>query len=154
MIVMRESQAHDPDHSSMDTQRGGVLDASVAVKWFSTAEASPDAMSVLAWISASQDLRFVVPEIFFAELLSALKRSREDPREVHLALEAVSRLPLRPMRWAECPRNAVINLALGHVGAYDALYAALAMQLRVPLITADRRLYRALGEPDWVRMVA
>jgi len=28
------------------------------------------------------------------------------------------------------------------------------MQLRVPLITADRRLYRALGEPDWVRMVA
>ena len=154
MIVMRDGQAPDSDDSCRDSKRGGVLDASVAVKWFSTAEASPDAMSVLAWITASQDLRFVVPEIFFAELLSALKRSREDPREVHLALDAVLRRPLRPIRWVECPKTAVINMALGHVGAYDALYAALAIQLQVPLITADRRLYRALGEPDWVRLVA
>jgi predicted nucleic acid-binding protein len=40
-------------------------------------------------------------------------------------------------------------MALGSFGAYDAIYAALAIERRLPLLTADARLARALGEPDW-----
>jgi predicted nucleic acid-binding protein len=46
------------------------------------------------------------------------------------------------------------RLALSNLSAYDALYAAIAIERRLPLLTADLRLARALGTPAWVRTVA
>jgi predicted nucleic acid-binding protein len=39
------------------------------------------------------------------------------------------------------------------VGAYDSIYAAIAMERGLPLVTSDARLARALGEPTWVVLV-
>ncbi len=83
-------------------------------------------------------------------MLSALKRSRDEVEEIHAALEAVSELPLRSVTWNEAPRSRTLDMALGNVGAYDAIYAALAIERQLPLLTADARLARALGQPDWV----
>jgi predicted nucleic acid-binding protein len=39
------------------------------------------------------------------------------------------------------------------VGAYDAVYVAIALDRQLPLLTSDRRLARALREPPWVVLV-
>jgi predicted nucleic acid-binding protein len=127
-----------------------VVDASVAVKWFVPREWTEEAQAVLESVATSRDRRFFVPEVFFAEMLSALKRSRDEVEEIHAALEAVSELPLRSVTWNEAPRSRTLDMALGNVGAYDAIYAALAIERQLPLLTADARLARALGQPDWV----
>ena len=127
-----------------------VVDASVAVKWFVPREWTEEAQAVLESVATSRDHRFFVPEVFFAEMLSALKRSRDEVEEIHAALKAVSELPLRSVTWNEAPRSRTLDMALGNVGAYDAIYAALAIERQLPLLTADARLARALGQPDWV----
>jgi len=127
-----------------------VVDASVAVKWFVPREWTEEAQAVLESVATSRERRFFVPEVFFAEMLSALKRSRDEVEEIHAALEAVSELPLRSVTWNEAPRSRTLDMALGNVGAYDAIYAALAIERQLPLLTADARLARALGQPDWV----
>ena len=127
-----------------------VVDASVAVKWFVPREWTEEAQAVLESVATSRDHRFFVPEVFFAEMLSALKRSRDEVEQIHTALKAVSELPLRSVTWNEAPRSRTLDMALGNVGAYDAIYVALAIERQLPLLTADARLARALGEPDWV----
>ena len=127
-----------------------VVDASVAVKWFVPREWTEKAQAVLESVATSRDHRFFVPEVFFSEMLSALKRSRDEVEEIHAALKAVSERPLRSVTWNEAPRSRTLDMALGNVGAYDAIYAALAIERQLPRLTADARLARALGEPDWV----
>jgi predicted nucleic acid-binding protein len=129
--------------------KGAVVDASVAVKWFVPREWTEEAQAVLKSVATSKDRRFFVPEVFFAEMLSALKRLRDEVGEIHAALKVVSELPLRCVPWNEGPRSRTLDMALGSFGAYDAIYAALAIERRLPLLTADARLARALGEPDW-----
>ena len=133
---------------------GAVIDASVAVKWFVLAESTAASRAILQLVSEAADRRFVVPEVFYPELLSALKKSREELDELMGALEIVERLPLDAVPWRESPRREASRLALNNLGAYDALYAALALDRKLPLITADLRLARALGMPPWVHAVA
>jgi predicted nucleic acid-binding protein len=133
---------------------GAVVDASVAVKWFVRAECTADSRAILRLVSEAPDRRFVVPELFYPELLSALKKSREEIEEVNLALAVVERLPFDAVPWRESPRRVAARLALSNLGAYDALYAALAIERQLPLLTADLRMARALGMPGWVRIVA
>ena len=133
---------------------GAVIDASVAVKWFVLAESTPAATAILRLVAEAPDRRFVVPEVFYPELLSALKKSREELDELIAALEVAERLPLEAVPWRESPRREASRMALANLGAYDALYAALAIDRKLPLITADLRLARALGMPAWVRTVS
>lgn len=126
-----------------------VVDASVSVKWFVPREWTAEAQAVLEAVTSSDGQSFLVPEIFFPEMLSALKRSRDEIAGLHAALKVLSELPLCSVRWNDGPQSRTLDMALGNVGAYDAIYAALAIERRIPLLTADARLARALGEPDW-----
>jgi predicted nucleic acid-binding protein len=51
------------------------------------------------------------------------------------------------------PVRRCIELIERRVGAYDSVYAAIAIERAIPLVTSDARLARALGEPDWVILV-
>jgi predicted nucleic acid-binding protein len=133
---------------------GAVIDASVAVKWFVRAESTAESKAILRLVSEAQDRRFVVPELFYPELASALKKSREGLGEVDVALEVVEQLPIESVPWHQSPKRMASRLALSNLSAYDALYAAIAIERRLPLLTADLRLARALGTPAWVRTVA
>jgi predicted nucleic acid-binding protein len=55
--------------------------------------------------------------------------------------------------WARTPIDRYLELLGQRVGAYDAIYAAIAVEEGVPLITADAGLARALREPPWVVLV-
>jgi predicted nucleic acid-binding protein len=96
------------------------------------------------------------PHLIDAEIGSALRK--------HVRSGAISEIEgLHALRAA----GQVISRRYSHTGAlgelawtlrhalsfYDALYAALAARLRVPLITADARLTRATGLPCTVELV-
>jgi len=92
----------------------------------------------------------VAPTLFDAEcaggLVKAIRRGRLDAERATAAMIQVLRLPVERL---SSPAAAVyaLELALDHgVSAYDAVYVALAIEERLPLVTADARLVRAFDD--------
>jgi predicted nucleic acid-binding protein len=128
-----------------------VLDASVAMKW-----AIPSAKEALTAESlellkryTDGDINFIVPDIFWAEVGNVLwkgVRQRRWPQAIadRAASEikernffTVSSLELLPE---------ALKIAFVHDrNVYDCLYVALAVQLKIEMITADERLAKALA---------
>jgi predicted nucleic acid-binding protein len=128
-----------------------VLDASVAVKWALPAANEPLTNESLRLFQRYRDgdVDFIVPDIFWAELGNVLWKgarrgrwSRSDAENRAADFEArgfttVSSLALLPE---------ALKIAFGYDRSlYDCLYAALAIQAGVNLITADERLANALA---------
>ncbi|MFM1847483.1 MAG: hypothetical protein RL417_957 [Pseudomonadota bacterium] len=122
-----------------------IPDASVAVKWFVDEEGSDRAYRVLEDILASAD-RFIVPELFFFELVNVVGRlveDREDPRFelIDIILSSgIGRAPMAP----ELRRLTGRYQELGLSG-YDGAYAALADFVGGVWLTADREAVERLG---------
>jgi predicted nucleic acid-binding protein len=128
-----------------------VLDASVAAKWFLSAKDERLTEEALALLRkfVQGDVRFIIPDLFWAELASAFwKAIRLGRFEKSLAQEAFSYLE-------SCDLPAYSTAALldraFHIATafdrsvYDSLYVALAVQSRLPFVTADERLANALA---------
>ena len=96
------------------------------------------------------DRGFVVPEVFFAEVVSAVSKQSRNPALLLQCTAMLDQLPVERVEWSRLPKERCIELIRSRVGAYDAVYAAIALDRQVPLITSDARLARALGEPAWV----
>lgn len=114
----------------------GVVDSSVAVKWYA---AEPD--SDLATALLGEPL--VAPDLIRAEVANALwkkVRRGEMVREQTMAAlphlsAAVTLLPAEAL----AETALAIALDLGHP-VYDCFFLAMAQELSLPLITADTRL--------------
>jgi len=115
-----------------------IVDASVAVKWFSEELGSTEAEALLA---SDEDL--LAPDLILAEIGNALwkkaRRSLLDPRQ---AVEGTTNAPgyfdrlLPPEELAT--RAIEIALAVRHP-IYDCFYIALAQHENATLVTADER---------------
>ena len=128
-----------------------VVDASVAVKWCLPArreELAPQAEELLA--SCRRDeIRFLVPDLFWVELANALwKAARRGEISADNATSAISLV--RDLGIATVPSLDLVPQAL-HLAVrynrtvYDSLYVALAAQSRTDMVTADERLANALA---------
>jgi predicted nucleic acid-binding protein len=128
-----------------------VLDASVAVKWFLPPKDERLTTEALALLRkyVQADVRFIIPDLFWAEIASAFwKAIRLGRFDKTSAQEAISYL-------GSCDLPAYSNVILldrafeiattFDRSVYDSLYVALAVQSRAPLITADERLANALA---------
>jgi len=146
MIASATKNVESVSHSH---RTAGVLDASVASKWFIPEQSTIDSEALLRQIMNSNP-HPVVPEIFFAEVVSAVGKQCRSGATLERCAESLARLPLERVCWASVPVSRCIELIQQRVGAYDAIYAALAIERRLPLLTSDARLARALGEPEWV----
>jgi predicted nucleic acid-binding protein len=128
-----------------------VLDASVAVKWALPAANEPLTSESLRLFQRYRDgdVDFIVPDIFWADLGNVLWKGtrrgrwgRTDAENTAADFEArrfttVSSLALLPD---------ALRIAFAYDRSlYDCLYAALAVQAGVDLITADERLANALA---------
>ena len=131
----------------------GVVDASVAAKWLIPEQRSIDADRLLESILGSPEGSFVVPEVFFGEIASSLSKRLEGRSDLAAGLASVSSMPFKRVPWEATPHRVVADLVLQRVGAYDAVYVAVALDRQLPLLTSDRRLARALREPPWVVLV-
>jgi predicted nucleic acid-binding protein len=121
-----------------------VVDASVLVKWF-----LPEVLGEAALRVAASDRVFLAPELIGAEFANTLwkKQLRGEVEATstvrmlenfrRIAIETFALMPLLPAAFA-------IASAAGH-SVYDCLYLALAEREDCPLITADRRFYRAFA---------
>lgn len=116
-------------------------------------EESPAA---LGWVARLEDeVSGYAPELVWLEVASALKRyvqAREIPEPLaQEVLQTVMRVPLNvsPLR-PIAPFTLRAALAL-RVSVYDACYLVLAESLGATVVTADRRLARAVLDVELVR---
>jgi len=121
-----------------------VVDASVAVKWLVPEEGTKDAERVLA-----SDASLHVPDLVFAEAASALRkrvnRKQLTEAEADMVLRALNAMPLNVHGTRGlAPAALAVSCAIP-VTPYDAIYLALAEALDCHMVTADRRLLKALA---------
>lgn len=128
-----------------------VVDASVAVKWCLPSlreDLVAEAEELLA-SSRRDEVRFLVPDLFWVELANALwKAVRRKETSADNATAAISFM--RDLDIATVPSLDIVpqalDLAISHGRTvYDSLYVALAMQSKSEMITADERLANALA---------
>jgi predicted nucleic acid-binding protein len=128
-----------------------VVDASVAVKWCLPArreEFVEQAEELLASYRR-EEIRFLVPDLFWVELANALwKAVRRGEISADRAKSAMSLV--RDLGVVTVPSFDLVPRAL-HLAVkysrtvYDCLYVALAVQSKSEMITADERLANALA---------
>lgn len=128
-----------------------VLDASVAVKWFLPPdhEQLTEEAGILYRRLVQRETQFVIPDLFWAELASALRKAVRLGRfRKSSADEAIARLlqcdlPTYPT--ADLLSRA-FHIAMAYdCSVYDSLYVALAVRTKLQLVTADERLANTLA---------
>ena len=129
-----------------------VIDASVGVKWFVPELLSDKALAIL------EDFRdgaveLYAPRTFALEVASALRkyclRGYVDRDVVLSSLRVLRDIDISyvELGWDLVDRATTYSLETG-VTPYDAVYVVTAKDLGARLVTADERLYRALGSKE------
>jgi predicted nucleic acid-binding protein len=128
-----------------------VVDASVAAKWFLPAAGETLTEEALGLLRryAKGDVRFIVPDLFWAEfaniLWKAVRQGRVTATTAELAIETMKSRNFPAVPSLELLEEAFIIATTFRRSVYDALYVALAVRLRAHLVTADERLAHALA---------
>lgn len=121
-----------------------VVDASVAVKWFLPETHSQEALRLL-----DEGRELLAPDLIWAEVGNVLwKRWRGGElaaENARMILQDLRKLPLL-IHPAEEIAETAWSLASGlDRSFYDSLYLALAASQSCSMVTADRRLWNAVG---------
>ena len=128
-----------------------VVDASVAAKWFLPAAGETlthEAQHLLKSYSQGH-LRFLVPDLFWAEFANILWRSVRQGRWPQASADHALRA-LRDRRFPTVSSYTVLEEAFVIASAfsrtvYDGIYVALAVTSKTQFVTADERLANALA---------
>jgi predicted nucleic acid-binding protein len=129
-----------------------VVDSSIVIKWSVPEVHSADALRYL-----DPDLERDAPELLLAEISNILwkkvsrnelTRKQAERVAADVGQADVTIQPMGPM----FGRALQIALETGR-SAYDSMYLALAEALSTRVVTADRRLYNALQNGPFARLV-
>jgi len=128
-----------------------VVDASVAAKWFlpENGETLVDQAAALLDRYDRNKIQFVVPDLFYVEIASAIWKAVRVGR-VSRAFGDRALVLLTEREFATVPSLKLLDGAFQIAAdygrtVYDSLYVALAVQIESQLITADERLANALA---------
>lgn len=128
-----------------------VVDASVAAKWFLPENGETLADRALALLNKydKKEVQFVVPDLFYAEIASAIWKAVRAGR-VPGAFGDQALALLTQREFATVPSLKLLDKAFQIATAfertvYDSIYVALAVQTNSQLITADERLANSLA---------
>jgi predicted nucleic acid-binding protein len=128
-----------------------VIDGSVAAKWVLPANGETLAREALELLRryAAGDVRFVVPDLFWAEFGNILWKAVRQRRLRTASAETAIRA-MRDRNFPTVSSHTLLVEAFAIATAfdravYDALYVALAITSKSQLITADERLANALA---------
>jgi predicted nucleic acid-binding protein len=127
------------------------VDASVAVKWYLPETGESLVSEALALLDKyeREEVRFAVPDLFYAETASAIWKAVRAGRALRsfgdhaLVLLMQRKFPTVPSLKL---LDKAFQIAADHGrSVYDSLYVALAVQTNSQLITADERLANSLA---------
>lgn len=128
-----------------------VLDTSVALKWAFPMANEPLTYQALRLFQGYRDgeVDFIVPDVFWSEIASVLWRGARQGRWRRLDAETVTEDFAR-RDFTTVPSLDLLSEAMAIAfwhdrNIFDCIYAALAVQARANLITADERLANALA---------
>jgi predicted nucleic acid-binding protein len=128
-----------------------VLDASVAAKWFLSPKDEPLTAEALALFEkyVREEVRFIVPDLFWAELASAFRKAirlgRFSRASAEEAITYLLRCDLPAYPTAPLLERAFHIAMTYDRSVYDSVYVAVALRSHSQLITADERLANALA---------
>ncbi len=129
-----------------------VVDASATAAWLLPDESSDASRSAYARLRRG-DLRLQAPELWLWEcgniIANGVKRRRLSADDALLTWSVLDAVRTRVELTAPAPAQAraALVLAIDHgLSLYDAAYLWLAMSLRQPLLTSDRRLAAAAAK--------
>ena len=134
----------------MSLARAAVVDASVAAKLFLPEELDEKARRLFARLTPHGAFSIVAPDLLYVECAQIFwKRvafrdmAREEARH---AMGTLLAFPIAAVPTSQLALPALdLASALG-ITVYDACYAALAVEMGFPLVTADKRLVRRLAK--------
>jgi predicted nucleic acid-binding protein len=128
-----------------------IVDASVAAKWFlpENGEALMDQAAALLDQYDRREIQFVVPDLFYVEIASAIWKAVRIGR-VSRAFGDQALVLLTQREFATIPSLKLLDGAFQIAAdygrtVYESLYVALAVQTKSQLITADERLANSLA---------
>jgi predicted nucleic acid-binding protein len=128
-----------------------VVDASVAAKWFlpGDSEALLHQAFALLELYDKDEVQFVVPDLFYAEVANAIWKAVRVGRIPQAFGDQALEL-LTQREFATVPSLKLLDTAFQIAkihgrSIYDCLYVALAVQAKSQLITADERLANSLA---------
>ena len=128
-----------------------VIDASVAAKWILPANRetlSQEALELLKSYAAGE-VRFLVPDLFWAELANILWKAIRH-RRIRTSTAETALRAMRERNFPTISSHALLEESFAIATAfdravYDALYVALAITSKSEFVTADERLANALA---------
>jgi predicted nucleic acid-binding protein len=130
-----------------------IVDASVAVKWFVDEPSRDGALSVLSAITADPK-PYVVPELFFNEMLSVLARLTCDVETLTSHVSDLEGLGLARIANGHDLLVTAAKLCVEfRLSGYDAVYAALAKLMRGTWLTADAKAHKKVSALGLSRLV-
>ena len=125
-----------------------VVDASVGIKLFVDEQYSERAHALFSYLAADPSAELYVPDLFYIEcaniLLKYTRRFGRSMEDSQADLVDLSRLALRSTSTADLMKKALLLTGEMNLSAYDACYAVLAQQLKIPLVTADQPIARKI----------
>lgn len=128
-----------------------VIDASVAAKWFLPPKYEPHADIAAGLLKryAAGDIRFLVPDLFWAELgnvfWKAVRQGRWKRTHAEEAVRLVQARSFPTIATKSLLEDAFQISTNFDRTVYDSIYVALAIASKATLITADERLANALA---------
>ena len=128
-----------------------VIDASVAAKWFLPKSGEPfadEALDLLAQYSVDE-IQILVPDLFWAEfgnlLWNAVRRRRCSRSLAETAISTTKSYKLATVASEALIDQAFAIAVFFDRSVYDSIYAALAVEWKAQLVTADEKLAGALA---------
>lgn len=131
-----------------------VIDTSIIVKWFSEEKFTEEALKIREKIRNKEEVG-VFPDLLLYELSNALRYNPnfgED--DVKKAIKSILEMDMEIINLNSDILNDSISLAFQNdITIYDSSYIALARELDVELVTADKKLYKKVKGFDRVNFI-
>ena len=120
-----------------------VLDASIAVKWFSAkSENNVEIALEIQRQKMLDKLEIIVPDLFFLEITNAfLTRSKFSIEDILMIEESLYKMNLKVVYPDHTMLSSAIRIAHScDLTIYDSFYIAIAKFCEVPLFTGDKKI--------------
>lgn len=130
-----------------------VIDTSVAVKWFVEEPGRPAALEVLDQLFGRPQ-EFVVPELFYFELVHIFNMAFPEPSFTDLSLlDTLFKMGIVRLSMTEELSQGIRHFQKMGLSGYDAAYVAVARMVKGTWVTFDRKAHKRVASLKLSRLL-